>query len=109
MSCLPLPKGIKHKIDSKFRDFFWKGTDQTKKQALIKRDKICRPKELGGLGIKNPSWKNEALGGKLVWRMYNEKDSKWAKILHHKYLNCTAPYLYLEQRIAIEDPKHGTP
>lgn len=72
----------------------WKGTRDKKKQALIKWEKNCRPKEYGGLGIKNCNCKNEALGEKLIWRKFKEHNSKWAKILYHKFLNNTNP-LYL--------------
>ena len=64
ISFLPLPKGAKRKIDSKLRDIFWKGIDDKKKLALITWDNICKPKDKGGLGIKNINWKNEVLGVK---------------------------------------------
>ena len=54
---------------------------------MIKWEKICKPKNKGGLGIKNLEWQNEALGAKLVWRMFQDNNSKWARILYNKYLN----------------------
>lgn len=42
--------------------------------------KLCKPKELGGLGIKNLSWQNEALGAKLTWRLFIEINHKWVKL-----------------------------
>ena len=59
--------------------------------ALIKWEKICKPKELGGLGIKNLQWQNEALGAKLIWCLYKNRDQKWAMILYNKYLNKEDP------------------
>ena len=59
--------------------------------ALIKWDKISKPKVLGGLGIKNLNWKNEALGEKLTWRLFKEHNKKWAKILYNKYLDADNP------------------
>ena len=55
--------------------------------ALIKWENICKPKDLGGLGIKNLQWQNEALGEKLIQCLYKEREHKWAKILQNKYLN----------------------
>ena len=52
LSCLPLPKYLNHKLESKLRDFLWNDCKESKKLALVKWDKICRPKEFGGLGIK---------------------------------------------------------
>lgn len=34
---------------------------------------------------------NEALGAKLVWRLYQEHEHKWAKIIYYKYLDPTKP------------------
>ena len=91
LSCLPLPKQSFHKFETKLKDFLWKDNSESNKLALIKWDKICKPKKLGGLGIKNLRWQNEALGAKLVWRLYSERDQKWAKILYNKYLNADDP------------------
>ena len=42
MSCLLMPKGIKRKLDSKLKNFFWQGIEEKKKLALIKWDNICK-------------------------------------------------------------------
>lgn len=86
-----MPKNTSKKIEAKLRNFFWNGTDNKKKAALIKWENICRPKKIGGLGIKNLMWQNEALGAKLAWRMFQNKESKWARILYNKYLNPNDP------------------
>ena len=78
-------------MDSKLRNFLWKDCDEDKKNSLVKWDKICYPKAMSGLGIKNVGWQNEALGAKLTCRLYNESDHKWAKILFNKYLNAGDP------------------
>ena len=57
LSCLPLPKYLLHKFEAKLRDFLWNDYEETKKLALVKWDKFCKPKEHGGLGIKNLAWK----------------------------------------------------
>ena len=91
LSCLPLPKSINHKLETKLRNFLWKDREEDKKMALIKWEKISKPKELGGLGIKRLNRKNEAFGAKLVWRLYKEHNKKWAKILYNKYLDADNP------------------
>lgn len=53
LSCLSLPKTHFHKIEANLRNFLWNNCEESKKLALIKWDNICRPKECGGLGIKN--------------------------------------------------------
>ena len=46
LSCLPLPKSINNKLESKLRNFLMKKCDEEKKVALIKWDKISKPKEI---------------------------------------------------------------
>ena len=47
--------------------------------------KIIKPKDEGGLGIQAARAKNIALLAKLNWRLYQDKDSLWAKVLLSKY------------------------
>ena len=44
-----------------------------------------RPKEDGGLRIQAAKAKNLALLAKLNWRMYQEKEALWAKVILKKY------------------------
>lgn len=67
LSCLPISKSYCLKFEAKLRNFLWKDCDEEKKLALIKWENICKPKDMGGLGIKNLEWHNEALGAKLIW------------------------------------------
>jgi ribonuclease HI len=98
LSCLPLSKSSLSKLESKLRNFLWKDCEDDKKLALIKWDNICKPKELGGLGIKNLQWQNEALGAKLIWRLFKERNQKWARILYNKYLNAEDPLSIFRMR-----------
>ena len=52
---------------------------------LVGLNKIIQPKEVGGLGIQAAMAKNAALLTKLNWRMYQENDSLWAKVILSKY------------------------
>ena len=90
LSCLPLSKQNLNKFNSKMRNFLWNDRDKDK-LALIKWENICKPKDLGGLGVKNLQWQNEALGAKLIWRLFQESNRKWAKILYNKYLIAEDP------------------
>ena len=46
---------------------------------------VIKPKEEGGLGIQVTRAKNIALLAKLNWRLYQERESLWAKILLSEY------------------------
>lgn len=90
LSCLPLPKRL-FKFEAKLKNFLWNDCEEDKKLALIKWENICKPKDLGGLGIKNLHWQNEALGAKFICRLFKEREHQWAKILYNKYLNVANP------------------
>ena len=96
LSCLPPSKHLLLKFETKLRNFLWNNCEEEKKLALIKWENICKPKDLGGLGIKNLQWQNEALGAKLIWHLFKEREHKWAKIMHNKYLNVDDPLSFLE-------------
>ena len=48
---------------------------------------LKRPIVEGGLQIRDPSLANLALGGKLLWQLYAEKNHPVSKIFRMKYLN----------------------
>ena len=80
-----LPMHLCEKLDKINRDFLWGSTRDKKKLHLVGWNKIIQPKEEGGLGIQAVRAKSVALLAKLNWRMYQEKDSFWAKVILNKY------------------------
>lgn len=91
LSYLALTSGANTNIIHKMRRFFWQGLAEKDRVALISWEKICKPKEYGGVSLRDQSSKNKALGAKLVWKMLNEPKIKWARILQTKYLNTNDP------------------
>lgn len=53
LSCMDLPASKMKEITSHIRTFFWQGLEDKARISLISWDKICLPKEMGGLGIKD--------------------------------------------------------
>jgi hypothetical protein len=47
---------------------------------------VCRPKEVGVLGILNTRHMNIALMLKWVWKLYHNADGLWADLIRAKYL-----------------------
>lgn len=86
LSCFSLPRSKKGALNKHLRSFFWKGTKAKKRISLMAWDKICRPKSVRGMGIKDIKVQSKALGAKLVWKMFRPPHLKWAQILFHKYL-----------------------
>ncbi|PNY15474.1 ribonuclease H [Trifolium pratense] len=61
------------------------GSVEPKKVHWVKWDRVCKPKEEGGLGIRNLKLFNIALLGKWWWRLKNEKDLLWCRVLLGRY------------------------
>jgi hypothetical protein len=53
---------------------------------MAKFDMVCRPKDQGDLGIINTKIMNKCLLVKWIWKIYQQPDELWFKILKAKYL-----------------------
>eukprot|EP00253_Pinus_taeda_P028931 PITA_28931 len=75
LSTIPAPKGILHQMRNIERDFLWGKGKEKKKWALVAWDKICKPKNHGGLGLDDLEILCKVLGGKLCWRWIKEPEA----------------------------------
>lgn len=85
LSFYKLPKKTICELIRIQRNILWGGSETTKKIPWVSWGKICKPKQEGGLGIKNLELFNEVLLGKWVWRMHIEGNRLWVKVLVSKY------------------------
>jgi hypothetical protein len=58
-------------------------------------DKICRPKSLGGLGLRDPGKLNRVMGEKIWWRWLKHPTELWARIWKIKYVPTTREELLI--------------
>nr|GEV33683.1 hypothetical protein [Tanacetum cinerariifolium] len=64
-------------------EFIHNQSENTTGKAKVAWSIICKPKDQGGLGLKNlQSW-NLALLAKHVWNIANNKESLWVKWVHY--------------------------
>ena len=64
-----VPKGVLSSIDKLCSRFMWAGSKTEKVISWIAWDKVARPKEWGGWGIKNLQCFSQTLAAKLAWRL----------------------------------------
>jgi hypothetical protein len=84
-SALAAPKFVLTTIKSLQRNFIWQGLNSGKKIALVCWDKLCRPKEQGGLGLRDPFIMNKVLSAKIWWRWLKNPKDLWARLWRKKY------------------------
>ena len=65
MQNVALPAKICTKLNKINRDFLWGSTVEKKKMHMVSWEKVCRPKNLGGLGLYATKPRNIALLAKL--------------------------------------------
>ncbi|CAA7030622.1 unnamed protein product [Microthlaspi erraticum] len=85
MSSIVLPQSTLARLDKISRSFVWGDTTKQKRQHLISWERVCLPKREGGLGIRKAQDMNKALIAKLSWRVLQDTNSLWSRVLRHKY------------------------
>ena len=85
LSLFTIPVSVAHRIEKLQRNFLWGGMGDDFKHHLVGWDKVCTPKEKGGLGVRRLIPFNKALLGKWLWRFGLEEHKLWRRVLVAKY------------------------
>jgi len=80
LSALPARKGVLQQFRTIQRDFICDKGEERKKWALVAWEKICKPKNNGGLGLDDPEILSKVLGGKLWWRWVKDPEAQLVMI-----------------------------
>jgi hypothetical protein len=82
MSLFLFPKSLYASINSSIRKFWW-GYPQEKNHSLslLAWDNICKPKSLGGLGIRTMEAINNSLLARIGWKMTSNQPHLWVDSL----------------------------
>ncbi|CAN1743005.1 Putative ribonuclease H protein At1g65750, partial [Linum perenne] len=84
-----LPVYLCDQIDKKIRDFIWGSTEGIRKIHNVNWQTVCKPKCLGGLGLRSASDLNKAFLMKIVWGLLSKPTDLWAQVLLTKYMTRT--------------------
>lgn len=72
-------------IEKKMQNFLWDGCQEIGGHYFVAWKDVCKPKELGGLGIGNIWLRNRTLICKWLWGFPLEQEALWHKIIKSKY------------------------
>jgi len=85
MSLSWIPKGTLEAYRRLCFRFLWSGRKDTHVTPWVKWERIARPKEEGGWGLKNIFFFSKALAAKVGWRLVSST-SLWQKVVIQKYI-----------------------
>lgn len=81
-----LSRNVAKQMDALHRNFFWGKTYNVKGCPLVAWEKICKPKRLGGLGLRKMECVNKAYLAKWCWNLFmDSSDNVWVRLVKDKY------------------------
>ena len=83
-----IPKGILYKIKQICSRFLWSGAKEDSVLPWVAWDKIARPKDWGGWGLKNPFDFSQSLAEKSGWKIINS-ENLWTRVVMRQYIDPT--------------------
>lgn len=87
MQTVLLPQTTVSTLDRLTRNFFWVfHATQRRHLYLHAWDKICRPKDSSGLGIRKLGDLNKSLVAKLAWSVCKQLEKTWVQLIKAKYM-----------------------
>ncbi|CAN0915030.1 Putative ribonuclease H protein At1g65750 [Linum grandiflorum] len=89
MGCFLIPKENINRFHKQMSDFWWGQRGEERKTHWVAWDKMCFPKEQGGLGFRHLGAFNQALLARQCWRILQQPDLLISQMYKAKYFNRT--------------------
>lgn len=98
MMVFTIQSSVVQDLERLFRDFLWAHGNSSKGKARVAWDEVCRPKKMGGLGIKRLASWNRTLLVSHIWDILRRRKSLWVSWLYLHRLRSsnfwTVPVIY---------------
>ena len=85
MNLFKFPSSLCKEMDAMVTKFWWGQMKGENRIHWVSREMLGRAKQDGGLGLRNFEAFNDALLAKQCWRIINEPNSLWARVLKARY------------------------
>jgi len=85
LSFLKIPTKVLKMVTRIQREFLWGGVRGGRKVCWVKWRKVCQPRSNGGLGVRDVKLVNLSLLAKWKWRLLQEEQPLWKRVLVDKY------------------------
>ncbi|XP_026383675.1 uncharacterized protein LOC113279185 [Papaver somniferum] len=85
LSLFHLPLSVEKRMIKIMRNFLWGAVQGRMKLVWVFWKKLCVPKVIEGLGVKNLRKINQSLLVKWIWRFSKSKTSLWRKLVNEKF------------------------
>ncbi|KAF7826344.1 ribonuclease H [Senna tora] len=91
-------KGVINQIEKMERSFLWGSTAEKRGLHQIRWDKICLPRNCGGLNFRKMESMNKAFLFKIAWNLVSKRNNLCAEIIKGKYGTSDHPLAVLRSK-----------
>ena len=86
MATVKLSTRVINALTNLIRRFFWRALDKDRFLAYVGWEKVSLPLDMGGLAIRDLQKVNESLPMKALFKVAQNSEAQWVKIVIAKYL-----------------------